>query len=236
MTYEANRIYLGENPDEFDTGSWPRPAAGPQVREDETSFCIDDEGFHFDIIFGMADTYDLIILALATDTPSSFSNPSESVRLNYYTVEEEFDDDRLPYPIVQTTNGYVGADRLLDGIIADGRIDNIRNGFFRYRGTVPDGTAPFSAGDLIGSLALRASQFPLVPEGGVDYDSRTNVYTSGSRPEMLTVDERAVCAVPEPGATLLSLSALATLFAVQELRRRRGHQAGSLRTDSRDHN
>jgi hypothetical protein len=59
-----------------------------------------------------------------------------------------------------------------------------------------------------------------VPEDGVDYDSRTNVYTSGSSPDLLTVDELAVCAVPEPGATLLSLSALATLFGVQGLRRR----------------
>ena len=82
-----------------------------------------------------------------------------------------------------------------------------------------DGTEPFSGGDLIGSLALRASQYPLDPVDGVDYDSRTNVYTSGSRPDMLTVDERVVCAVPEPGSTLLSLSALATLLAVHGVRR-----------------
>jgi hypothetical protein len=219
VTYEANRVYLGENPDEFDTSSWPRPVIGAEVREAETSFCIDDEGFHFDIIFGMAETYDLIILALASDTASTFSNPSESVRLNYYTVEEVF-DPRLPDPIVQITSGYVGADRLLDGIITDGQIEDIQNGFFRFQGTVADGTEPFSGGDLIESPALRASQYPLVPEDDVDYDSRTNVYTSGSRPDMLTVNERVVCAVPEPGSTLLSLSALATLLGVQGLRRR----------------
>jgi subtilisin family serine protease len=200
-------------PEGLDPSGWERPAAGAVVRESESSFCVDDEGFHFDIFFGMAQSYDHIVLELATDTASALSTPSESLRLSYYTASG-MPDAALPDPRVETADGYAGLDRLADGVLLSARLDALENGFFRFYGSGPEGVQPFVAGDRIGSLAVNADQAPPEPVDGVQYESRTAVYDASSFPDLLTVSERTVCRVPEPLPDELGLVALGTVLAV----------------------
>jgi hypothetical protein len=208
------------NPGGFDPSSWERPVAGAAIREAESSFCVDDAGFHFDIIFGIAESYDHIVLELATDTGSALSTPSESLRLSYYTASG-MPDAALPDPRVETADGYAGLDRLADGVLVSTRLDGLENGFFRFYGSVAEGAEPFVGGDRIGSLAVIADQAPPEPPGGGEYASRTDLYDGGSFPDLLTVSERTVCRVPEPGAYGLPLGALGTVALVGGGRRRR---------------
>jgi len=132
ITYEPTRVLLGGDPDFLDTSGWLRPNTGAVLRQDETSFCRDDAGFHFDIVLGMAPDFDLLILRVSTGTESSFSNPDERIAFNYFTLSDQ-PDPRIPQPEVVTSPSYTGPDRLADGVLEDASFTNLGNGFFRLR-------------------------------------------------------------------------------------------------------
>jgi len=217
ITYEPTRVLLGEDPDFLDTSGWLRPNTGAVLRQDETSFCRDDAGVHFDIVLGMAPDFDLLILRVSTGTESSFSNPDERLAFNYFTLSDQ-PDPRIPQPEVVTSPSYTGPDRLADGVLEDTSFTNLGNGFFRFRGLAPDGSEPFVGGDMLGSILTRSSMTPPDPDPGDSFGSVTLGYRPSDFADLLTITERPIC-VPEPGSSALALAALATLGGVVRLRR-----------------
>jgi len=219
ITYEPTRVLLGEDPDFLDTSGWLRPNTGAVLRQDETSFCRDDAGVHFDIVLGMAPDFDLLILRVSTGTESSFSNPDERLAFNYFTLSDQ-PDPRIPQPEVVTSPSYTGPDRLADGVLEDTSFTNLGNGFFRFRGLAPDGSEPFVGGDMLGSILTRSSMTPPDPDPGDSFGSVTLGYRPSDFADLLTITERPIC-VPEPGSAALALAALATLGGILRLRRGR---------------
>jgi len=219
ITYEPTRVLLGGDPDFLDTSGWLRPNTGAVLRQDETSFCRDDAGVHFDIVLGMAPDFDLLILRVSTGTESSFSNPDERIAFNYFTLSDQ-PDPRIPQPEVVTSPSYTGPDRLADGVLEDTSFTNLGNGFFRFRGLAPDGSEPFAGGDMLGSIVTRSSMTPPDPDPGDSFGSVTLGYRPSDFADLLTITERPIC-VPEPGSAALALAALATLGGILRLRRGR---------------
>ncbi len=187
------------------------------LEQDKTNFCLDESGLHFDIVVGMAPDFDILILRVSTETNSAFSNQDESIALNYFTLSDQF-DPRLPRPDVRTDPGYTGPDRLADGVLDDATVTNLGNGFFRFRGTAPNGSERFVGGDVLGSLVTRSSTRPQDAQPGESFAEVTLAYSRPSFTDLLTITERPIC-VPEPGSSALALAALATLGGIVRLRR-----------------
>jgi len=219
LTYEPTRVFLGGDPDFPDTSGWVRPNNGAVLELDETGFCLDESGLHFDIVLGMAAGFDLLELRVSTETDSSFERVDEGIAFNYFTLSDQ-PDPALPLPVVRTDSGYTGPDRLADGVLNDAAFTSLGNGFFRFRGIAPSGSAPFMDGDVLGSLVTRSSAEPPDPEPGQSFGSLTFGWRPGSFTELLTITERPIC-VPEPGSSALALAALATLGGIVRLRRGR---------------
>jgi len=219
VTYEPTRVFLGGDPDFPDTSDWLRPNNGAVLEQEETSFCLDESGLHFDIVFGMAAGFDFLALRISTETDSSFSNDDESLAFNYFTLSDQ-PDPSLPQPEVRTDSGYTGPDRLADGVLDDAAFTNLGDGFFRFRGIAPNGSQRFVGGDVLGSLVTRSSMAPPDPQPGESFGSVTLAYRSALFTDLLTITERPIC-VPEPGSSALAWAALATLGGIVRLRRDR---------------
>jgi len=217
VTYAPTRVFLGGDPDFPDTSGWLRPNNGAVLKQDETAFCLDDSGLHFDIVFGMAAGFDFLALRVSTETDSSFERVDEGLAFNYFTLSDQ-PDPLLPRPLVRTDSGYTGPDRLADGVLADAAFTSLGNGFFRFRGVTPNGSEPFVGGDVLGSLVTRSSMAPPDPEPGESFGSVTLAYRPPSFTNLLTITERPIC-VPEPGSSALALAVLATLGGIARLRR-----------------
>jgi len=223
LTVEPTRVFLGGDPRFPDTGDWLLPGNGAVLRNQEVRLCLDEAGLHFDLVLGLAEGYDFLALRLSTEEDSAFSEVDESVALNTFARSGE-PDPSLPQPAVVTDPGYAGPDRLADGPLAGAALVDLGDGFFRFRGVAPSGTQPFQGGDVLGSIATRAttdtpSDPP--PQDGLGFPSL--VYAPPSFAELLTITERPVCVrLPEPGGPALAAAVLAALGCASRLRRRVG--------------
>ncbi len=129
---------------------------------DQAAFCVDGGSFHFDVqVTGGAANEELILRIAADSDP--FVRPVERIALNFDATTGEFTRNPPLEPEVQTLDA-AGEDpefdRWVDGLIADFELVDLGDLSWRFVGSVPHGTEPFSAGDTIWGVALRSFTSP----------------------------------------------------------------------------